>query len=131
MHWEQEYFDLCDEIEILHLRVKDLEKQLEIAHDTCYGHSMPLDKALTFYDGARERLNTLMLLLDSKRTTKIMMERSMEQFKSVAYQVAYRRDIVRQSLKEIADDLGYSYGWVRQISMKAVRMKRTFNEQSA
>lgn len=131
MQWQTEYFDLCDEIEIIQYRVKDLQKQMEIAHYECYTHHMPLDKSLNLYDNARERLNALMLVLDSKKTTKRLMEKTMEQFKGVAYQIAYRRDIKRQSLKEIADDLGYSYGWVRQISMNTKRVCLTSNEQSA
>jgi hypothetical protein len=62
-------------------------------------------------------------MLEHKQLTKRSIEQKMNEFDGLEYQVAYRRDVLRQSLDKIADDLGYSYNWIAKISSRAGRVK--------
>lgn len=139
MQWQTEYLDLCEEIEALELRAKDIEYQLKLARRVCFSGQMPgdsyarmpLDKALEVHDDVKERLLLLVDVIEHKKATKTQMEAHMARFRGLEYQVAYRRDIMHQSLKQIADDIGYSYSWVMKISMNTPRLKGRNKEESA
>lgn len=124
------YNDLCKEIEILELRAGDLEYQMRIAKSICFRgfvtdqrSRIPLDKALTSYDNVKDELLGVVAILEHKQMTKRNIEQKMSEFDGLEYQVAYKRDILRQSLDKIADDLGYSYNWIMKISSRTNRIK--------
>lgn len=128
--WRTTYHDLCKEIEILELRASDLEFQLGMARKVCFTgfvgsqfSRLPLDKALTKYDDIKDELLSVEAILQHKRQTKRQIEQKMSEFDGLEYQVAYRRDVLRQSLDTIADDLGYTYNWVAKISARVKRMR--------
>lgn len=123
--WRTTYNDLCKEIEILELRASDLEFQMNTARKICFrGYitdqysRIPLDRALTSYDDVKEELLSVVAILEHKLQTKRQIEQKMSEFDGLEYQVAFRRDVLRQPLDKIADDLGYSYNWILKISSR-------------
>jgi hypothetical protein len=123
--WRSTYNDLCKEIEILELRAGDLEFQMKMARKVCFTgfindqySRIPLDKALHTYDDVKDELLAVESMLEHKRLTKRQIEQKMSEFDGLEYQVAYRRDVLRQPLDRIADDLGYSYNWIMKISAR-------------
>jgi SMC interacting uncharacterized protein involved in chromosome segregation len=79
---------------------------------------IPLDKALNKYDDVKDELLAVVAMLEHKQQTKREIEKRMSEFDGLEYQVAYRRDVLRQPLDEIADDLGYSYNWIMKVSAR-------------
>jgi hypothetical protein len=131
MDWRTSYFDLCKEIEILELRAADLEFQMNIARKVCFrGYisdqysRIPLDKALNTYDNIKDELLGTVTILEHKIKTKLQMEKHIDQFEGLEYKVAYMRDIQDKPLDIIADELGYSYDWIRRISGRIKRLQR-------
>lgn len=129
--WRTTYNDLCKEIEILELRASDLEFQMNMARKVCFRgfitdqySRIPLDRALTSYDDVKEELLGVVAVLEHKLQTKRQIEQKMSEFDGLEYQVAFRRDVLRQPLDKIADDLGYSYNWIMKISSRtSIRAK--------
>jgi hypothetical protein len=131
--WRTTYFDLCREIAILEVRVSDLEFQMKIAHNRVLsgkmpsdGHAVfvPLDIALGMYDQTKDNLLLCVTMLEHKKQTKEDIENRMTEFDGVTYKFLYMRDIEMKPLFEIADELGYSLDWAKQISRKYARVKR-------
>lgn len=139
--WRTSYFDLCKEIEILDLRADDLEKEARVALRTVWtgepprDHStyvhMPLDKALGHYESVMAKLCDVQEVVRNKRVTKAQIEKRLGEFEGLEYRVAYKRDIEGKPLDVIADELGYSFLWIRKVSMKVKRIKGTKKEHSA
>ncbi|MDQ0873785.1 hypothetical protein QFZ77_002444 [Paenibacillus sp. V4I3] len=130
--WRTEYSDLCNEIEILEIRASDLERQLSSSWKQCYnGIQMPLDKAVVWNDEAKEKLLDVVNEIEHKKQTRMLIESKLGEFKGLEYQVAYNRDILRKPLTEIAEELGYSYGWIMKVSMRVKRLKGRKKEESA
>lgn len=124
--WMSAYHDICNEAEILELRLKDLERQLKLARSVCFSGKMPsdfsvpcfipLDKALEQYDAVKEKLLSCEQELTVKRELLREMDKRINRFRGIEYRVAYMRDIEKKSLYSIADELGYSYQHIRRIS---------------
>lgn len=130
--WRTTYFDLCREIGILETRVSDLEFQLKMAHKQLLSGKMPsdghvvyvpLDINLGMYDQAKDNLLFCVTMLEHKKQTKEDIESRMTEFDGVTYKFLYMRDIQMKPLFEIADELGYSIDWAKQISRKYARVK--------
>lgn len=129
MQWKQTYLDLCEEIEALEARAEELSEQLQVAYKTCYDGKMPgdsfsrlpLDKAVEAYDTVAEKLSRINSWLEAKKETKERMEKSVGNMTSIENQVAYRRTIMRQSHRQIANELGYSEGYVRVVYHRIMR----------
>ena len=130
--WRTTYFDLCREIGILEIRVSDLEFQMKLAHKQLLSGKMPsdghvvyvpLDINLGMYDQAKDNLLFCVTMLEHKKQTKQDIENRMTEFDGVTYKFLYMRDIQMKSLEYIADDLGYSLAWAKQVSRKYARVK--------
>lgn len=130
--WRTTYFDLCREIGILEIRVSDLEYQLKIAHTRLLSGTipsdgremvLPLDVNLGMYDQAKDNLLLCMAMLEHKKQTKDDIEGRMKEFDGVTYKFLYMRDVQCLQLDTIADELGYSLAWAKQVSRKYARVK--------
>lgn len=58
------------------------------------------------------------ILLEEKESTRKEIEQRMNEFEGLEYKVAYMRNAKGMTLPEIAADLGYSYDWIKRISMR-------------
>ena len=127
MQLKQSYLDLCEEIEGLKDIVKDLNFQIKLAYKQCYDGKMPadswsrmpLDKALESYDSVTERLNNINELINHKEETKRIIEERLGKLNSLESQVMFRRTVMKQTLRQIADELGYAEGYVKHVSRRA------------
>jgi DNA-directed RNA polymerase specialized sigma subunit len=131
MEWKQTYNDLCAEIDILQLRLVDLENEFKVAHRTVWtgcapgeNHArVPLDKSLMQYDEIKTKLQEVESTLRRKERIRDEMERRMSQFQGLEYKVAYMRDIQGKRLQQIADELGLSLLYIQKISSRVNRMR--------
>lgn len=138
MHFTESYIDLCNEIEMLEIRIKDIEREREFLRLSMYDNKpgfratasygteqvqngytpMSLDRILERLNKVDDSLNTLYQVLNAKKDAKRKMESVLSNFDGLEYKVAYMRDIKRMKLHEIADELGYSHDWIRKISSR-------------
>ncbi|GED13996.1 hypothetical protein [Aneurinibacillus migulanus] len=138
MHFTESYIDLCNEIEMLEIRIKDIEREREFLRLSMYDNKpgfratasygteqvqngyapMSLDRILERLNKVDDSLNTLYEVLNAKKDAKRKMESVLGNFDGLEYKVAYMRDIKRMKLHEIADELGYSHDWIRKISSR-------------
>lgn len=129
MHWKQSYLDLCEELDALQARAEELEAQIKLAYKLCYDGKMPgdsfsrlpLDKAIESYDTVAAKLSQVMAWIELKKQAKDRMEKSVGNMKGIENQVAYRRTIMRQSIRQIANEMGYTEGYVKNVSYRIVR----------
>lgn len=119
------YRDLCDEINCLHLRIDQLE--IERKYYWKMGTApvkapIPLNRALDKIYWIDDILRPLYKILDDKEYVKSQMEEKIGDSDSVDHQVAYLR-LRGLSLIEIAEKLGYSVGYVKNISSRVKSVK--------
>lgn len=133
MNFVSMYYDITKEIEICELRLLDLEAELKQARKLCFDGRLPsdplpvhvpLDKALSQYDAVVARIREVSDHLAQKKLIQQQIESSIRDFKGVEHQVAYMRDIKGWPLSKIADELGYSYDWVRKLSSRIKKAQR-------
>ena len=127
------YHDLCTEIDILETRIKDLEMEYRFWYKACHGSTktvIPLDNCLIRMKEICDQVETYASMLEKKEKARKKIEGRLNQFEGIEYKVAYLRDIKGMTLPEIAVHLGYSYGWIRKLSMRT-RRKGTKKELSS
>ncbi|MCO7128320.1 hypothetical protein NIE88_21570 [Sporolactobacillus shoreicorticis] len=131
-----EYRDLCREIDLLDMRINQLEQErkyywkMSTQHRGMIGAAnydeervshnftlMPFDRAVEHIAKIDTKLNILNNVMADKEQVKAKMEQSMSEFEGLDYLVAYWR-LQGLTLAEISDKLGYSYGWIKKISMR-------------
>lgn len=125
----QLYHDLCKEIDILQVRIDDLESEYWFWYKACHGKGkthVPLDICLTRMKEICDQVEHYSMILEEKEKARKEIEKHMSEFEGVEMKVAYLRDIKGMTLAEIAAELGYSYIWVKQLSARTSR-KHTKN----
>jgi len=141
------YKDLCIEIQLLELRVKDLKREYNfyasfidtkprgIRVSTTEGERVTSSKPYMNPEEAYRKcaeINALLIqydeLLTDKLTTKVEMEKGMEQLETLEGKINYYFHVKKMKLYEIADELGYSYEWIREVKSRYER--RQNNPQS-
>lgn len=119
------YYDLCIEIDIITIRIKNLESEykywLKACHDSTI-NSFPLDTCLSRMENICNKVEEYTILLEEKENTRKEIEQRMNEFEGLEQKVAYMRDVKGMTLPEIAADLGYSYVWIKKISAKTKRL---------
>lgn len=132
MDFVRTYYDVTKEIEILELRLADLEDNLKHARKVLFDGKlpsgdqtvyMPLDKALKQYDAIVEDIRETSDRLTKKKMIRERMEDQIRSFKGLEYQVAYLRDIERMTLKAIAKELKYSEDYIKKVSSRIKKVK--------
>lgn len=113
MDWKQSYNDTKAELHILHLQELELRTRLDKARKAMDEHVLPLDKALAMYVKAAEIHNEH--VTECERVEGILreMERYMNQFDTLE-NVIKSKQLQGMTLKQIALELGYSYGHMRR-----------------
>lgn len=140
--WNRTYKNLCIEIDILEIRKDELSAELSILNRRIKSagprtklvasysgmpgggsDDRPIEETWAVYGAVTEALEDVTDIISLKREAKNRMESKMEKFDQLEYQVAYRRDVKRQSIAAIAIELGYSYDWIAKISSGLKRMR--------
>ncbi|MUG24754.1 hypothetical protein GNQ08_20510 [Paenibacillus macerans] len=133
MDFVKTYNDITKEIEILELRLIDLEGELKAARKLCFSGQLPsdplpvhvpLDKALEYYDAVVLNISETSNRLAAKKLIRQKIEANIRDFQGIEYQVAYMRDVEGLPLYKIADRLGYSYDWIRKVSSRIKAQRR-------
>ena len=137
----ESYHDLCKEIELWEIRLWDLESERRILlkrmmsppqTKLCANYSglpgagariIDLPRAWGQMQSLDERIAECKDVLSLKKEAKRRMEKVMSEFDSLEYKVAYMRDVEKKPLYVIAEELGYTYGWIRQVSHRTRRRK--------
>lgn len=135
--WSTAYVDLLKEINILEMRLRDLNTDLNSAERayqknlvklTASYSGMPSGsgtniQAMDYAEILQEEIIAIERTLERKHETKREMEKEMGGMHSLERRVAYMRDVERKSLAAISIELGYSYDWIKKVSSKARRLK--------
>lgn len=121
------YHDLCKEIDILEVRIRDLEREYKFWYANCFGkdawQQFPLDVSLNRMKEICDLVELYASILDEKEKTRKEIEQHMSEFEGIEYKVAYLRDVKGMTLPEVAADLGYSYDWIKKLSARTSRLK--------
>ncbi|MBU5214938.1 hypothetical protein [Heyndrickxia oleronia] len=131
------YLDLCKEIDILDIRISSLEREREHLRRMMFANApsgvrtidysservsssfspMPFDEIYSRVKDIDKTLEPLYKIMDEKQDAKRKMEVKISEFEGIDYKVAFMR-MQGKSLIEIADELGYSYDWIRKVSSR-------------
>ena len=137
MYSMNSYKDLTTEIKISKIRLEGIKEQKDQLLKLMYA-SMPDElKAMTYSDmpkGGRndmsldriiEQLNRLDSMIFIEENILVNMEDTekqigdkLKEFTGLNYKIAYMREVNHRSLQEIADELGYTLGYVKNLSSK-------------
>jgi hypothetical protein len=117
------YQDLCREIDVYEIRIRDLEAEYKFWYKACHQGGFPLDTCLIRMKDICDRVEMYSRILDEKEKRRKEMEQHIAGFEGLEHRVAYMRDIQGMTLPEIAAELGYSYDWVKKLSARTKRTK--------
>lgn len=121
------YHDLCKEIDILKVRIHDLESEYQFWYKVCHGKTkvhVPLDICLKRMDEICDQIEEYSTLLENKEKVRKEIESRMSEFEGLEGKIAYLRDVKGMTLAEIAAELGYSYIWIKQLSARTRKHTR-------
>ena len=124
------YHDLCREIEILEIRIRDLEAEYKMWYKKgCHGHMAPLDISLDRMKAICDQVEMYSRILEEKEMARDRIVEHMKRFEGLENKIAYMREVEGKSLLEISLELGYSYSWIRKLGART-RHKGTKKEQT-
>jgi|SRR5690606_5089312 len=118
------YHDLCKEIDILETRIRDLEAEYKILYRECFKSTIPLDRLLERMRKICDQVEIYVTILEAKEKARAEIEKHLSEFERLDGKVAYLRDVEGMTLPEIAAHLGYSYSWIKKISMRTRRNRK-------
>ena len=131
------YKDLCEEIEIWKERLKTYEIQLKAivklakldgpSDITAIDYSKPyvdgtrqigFEEALEMLHKIESRIYLHKETIANMEKSKKKIEEEIKKLEGLDKKVVYMRDIEGKTLKEIADELGYSYQYIKEVSAR-------------
>lgn len=131
------YKDLCTEIEIWKERVKAYEAEIKALKKLAKAYGPSDVKGIDYSQpkvqntnqiGFEEFITRLQKLenhifihleaIANMEKSREKMEEKIKQLEGIDQQVVFMRDIKGKSLVEIADELGYSYQYIKEISAR-------------
>lgn len=115
----QLYNDLILDIEIL-------KEQIELTYNEreqwWFGgklsSTVPLDNMASRVDRLTEKLEKLEEQLKFKEAAEFRLKEQLARYEGLEYKVLYRRYVEGKSLKDIAEELNYSYDYIREIAVR-------------
>lgn len=117
------YQDLLREIEIYQNRLEDLYRE-DYALRRIEYEKIELD----IYVDRKHKINNeaaiLQSLIEDKKQTQMQLLVKLSQLEGLEYKIAYKRFVEGKPLNKIAEELGYSYDYMREVSSKN---KKTHN----
>jgi DNA-directed RNA polymerase specialized sigma subunit len=111
------YQDLLIEIDVYESRLEDLQREDYALRRIEYNR---ID--LETYVNRKHKLNNeaaiiQAILEDKKETQKAILEK-LSKLEGLEYKIAYKRFVEGKTLNEIAEELGYSYQYMKEISSR-------------
>jgi hypothetical protein len=143
--FRQVYVDICAEIDLLIIRIKHLKWELGYYKRTLERDYTPSQRMVASYSGMphagsnvnvfeqqwehivgiEQKIADLEAILLVKLEVRVSMEARLAKLEDLDRKVLIMRDVQRKSLKQIADETGYSYGYIRKKSGNLARMYTT------
>ncbi|MGG3452155.1 hypothetical protein [Domibacillus aminovorans] len=136
------YADLIRQIDVIDLEIQ----MLEVDRDYWYGRNFGVEGMLPFIgrgasefgieaaarntDRINEKLNALNEMREFFLEIKEEIEDNVNALNGLPYRIAKMRFIENKSYKEIADELGYTYGYIRKVVSTANKERYERNEQN-
>lgn len=119
----QLYNDLQLEIEVIQDLIESNinERKQWLAGGRLF-NTVPLDNAFLRVDKLSEKIEALQEELAIKQNMMFNLRQKLNKFEGLEYRVAYMRTIEKKKLNVIADELGYSYDYIREVN---ARIKQT------
>lgn len=128
----QLYSDLILDIEILKEQLQLANKEREQWWiDGRLFHTVPMDNAAGRVDRLTEKIEKLEEQLMIKEATEFRLKAQLARYEGLEYKVLYRRYVLGESLKDIAEDLNYNYDYIRQIAVRVRNEQLTMNSQTS
>lgn len=122
------YRDLCVEIDIIQVRIRNLESEykywLQASFQSSINKAFPLDICLNRMEKICNQVEEYTCLLEEKEKTRKEIEKRMSEFEGIEQKVTYFRDVQGMTLPEIAAHLNFSYSWIKKLSMKTTTKKK-------
>jgi Mg2+ and Co2+ transporter CorA len=130
------YKDLCTDIEVQQCIINDIENELTILQKlmmngprdiTGIDYSrepggqaihISMDRIIDRINRIERRLEVEKEILEKKLNTKEEINEMMRTLIGLDAKVVFMRDIEKKDLKEIAETLGYSYQYIKEVSAK-------------
>ena len=118
------YKSICQEIEFYEILLLDAEIEYKRNRKVLIGGPkakpthLPMDRQLEGINQTLNKHNEIEHILNKKRELKKRTEQALEKFEGIEYKVAYKKYVEGKSLKETAFELGYAYGYVKNISKR-------------
>lgn len=120
------YSDLLIEIALVKEQIEITSEELEYWYGVDHkGKGIPLGGKGSHKYGANtsvvqadKKINVLNNLYERLRKleyAKVRQDMLLERFEGLEYKIMYRRKVLNMNLKEIAEDLGYSHGYIRNV----------------
>ncbi|MBT2215849.1 hypothetical protein KK120_08805 [Virgibacillus dakarensis] len=118
------YKDLVRMIDLLQSQLELLEGELSywwpIGKGQAKGfHDYSLDITSKKYDSIQDQMKQTRKILTFYETIKEEMDEHIHSLEGLEYKVAYKRFIEDKTYKEIADELGYNYNYIRQVAAES------------
>lgn len=127
MDWSESYNDICAQLRIVQIHEMEVRRRVEQAHTVMvtgempssgsYCH-LPLDKAITHYNHAVDALNAVQGEVDRLSGIKREMEQAMGGFTGLRNRIIYERKANGKKYKEIAEELGYTPQYLREVASR-------------
>ncbi|WIF95137.1 hypothetical protein [Caminicella sporogenes] len=118
------YYNLCIEIDNLEEYIQNLEREIYAIRKLMEpGRTyISLDKLVTRFNNVENALAVLYSVLEDKKETRKKIIKNIRKLKGIDYKVVYLRDIKNMPLKKIAEKLGYSEIYIKEISARNKRI---------
>ena len=123
----QNYADLVRQIDIIERQIEWLEVDIDywfgdnkfIPFTGKGAKRFGLSVASKNTDDLLQKLDKLRKMHEFYTTVKSDMDDSINALEGLEYKIAYRRFVQNKNYQEIADELGYSYGYIKNVASKA------------
>ena len=119
-----QYKNICASIEFYEVLLHEAEIEYKRNRNVLIGGPgtkpihLPIEKQLEGINGTISKHEEIEQTLKTKRALKKQAEEALSKFEGIEYKVAYKRFVEGKSGKEIALELGYAYGYIKNISKK-------------
>lgn len=124
------YRDLCAEIEWIESQIEILNVEKE---EWWIGgrlfDKVPMDNAAGRVDRINDEINRMERILRAKKKHKIQSDNIFARLEGLEYKIAYKRYVEGKPLKDIAEELSFSYDHIRRTHSKMKKENATFVQQ--
>jgi len=82
------------------------------------GNAMSLDRIITYIGNYDNMIYIEQCIIENLEKLEREITEKVKQLDNIDFKVVYMRDILGMQLQEVADELGYDYGYIKNISRR-------------